>query len=91
MLFIINTDCHNKYDDMVGVPKNKGVYDNSYLSKKRSNKPITSSIEKNSYEIIQLSPDEPILFEYDAKHKKYEIRDTANNDNSNNILLIVPK
>jgi hypothetical protein len=77
---------------MVGTQKDKGVSDNGYWSKKkRSKKAITSSIEKNDYKIIQLNPGEPILFEYDTNHKKYEVRDTANNDNSNNILLIVPK
>ena len=71
---------------MVNTLKNKQVYHN-ILSK---NKNILSNRTKEeNYKVIDLDPKELIVFEYDSREKKYDIKNTANTRH-NNIILIVP-
>ena len=71
---------------MVNTLKNKQVYHNILFK----NKDILSNrTEAENYKVIDLDPNELIVFEYDSREKKYDIKNTANNQN-NNIILIVP-
>ena len=75
---------------MANTLRNKQVYSNNILFK---NKNILSNlIKEENYQVIDLDPNKPIMFEYDPKEKKYSIRNTANNhynNNNNSIRLIV--
>jgi hypothetical protein len=72
---------------MVNTLKNKQVYHNILFK----NKDILSNrTEEENYKVIDLDPNELIVFEYDSREKKYDIKNTANNHNNNNIILIVP-
>lgn len=71
---------------MVNTLKNKQVYHNILFK----NKDILSNrTEEENYKVIDLDPNELIVFEYDSREKKYDIKNTANNRH-NNITLIVP-
>jgi hypothetical protein len=75
---------------MVNTFRNKQVYCNNILLFKNSNI-LSNRIKKENYQVIDLDPNKPIMFEYDPKEKKYLIRNTANNHyNNNSIRLIVP-
>jgi hypothetical protein len=50
---------------------------------------LSNRTEEESYKVIDLDPSEMIVFEYDLREKKYDIKNTANNHH-NNITLIVP-
>ncbi|HEX2068351.1 MAG TPA: hypothetical protein VHF08_06580, partial [Nitrososphaeraceae archaeon] len=66
--------------------KNKQVYHNILFK----NKDILSNrTEEENYKVIDLDPNELIVFEYDSRKKKYDIKNSANN-HDNNIILIVP-
>ena len=74
---------------MVNKLKNKQVYRNNILFK--NNDILSNQIKEENYQVIDLDPNKPIMFEYDPKEKKYSIRNTANNHcNNNSIRLIVP-
>ena len=71
---------------MVNTLKNKQVYHNILFK----NKDILSNrTEEENYKVIDLDPSEMIVFEYDSREKKYDIKNTANNHH-NSITLIVP-
>ena len=73
---------------MVITFRNKRVYGNTILLFK-NNDLLLNPIKEN-YQVIDLDPNKPIMFEYDPKEKKYAIRNTANNHyNNNSIRLIV--
>lgn len=75
---------------MVITFRNKRVYGNTILLFK-NNDILSNPIKEENYQVIDLDPNKPIMFEYDPKEKKYAIRNTANNhDNNNSIRLIVP-
>ena len=75
---------------MVITFRNKRVYDNTILLFK-NNDILSNPIKEENYQVIDLDPNKPIMFEYDPKEKKYAIRNTANNHyNNNSIRLIVP-
>jgi hypothetical protein len=66
---------------MVNTFRNKQVYRNNILSNR---------VTEENYQVIDLDPNKPIMFEYDPKEKKYSIRNTANHHyNDNSIRLIV--
>ena len=74
---------------MVNKFKYKQVYCNNILFK--NNDILSNGIKEENYQVIDLDPNKPIMFEYDPKKKKYSIRNTANNQcNNNSIRLIVP-
>ena len=74
---------------MVNGFKNKQEYRNNILFK--NNDILSNRIKEENYQVIDLDPNKPIMFEYDPKEKKYSIRNTANNHyNNNSIRLIVP-
>jgi len=66
--------------------KNKQVYPNILFKNKNI---LSNRTEEQNYKIINLDPNELIIFEYDSRENKYDIKNTANNHN-NNIILIVP-
>ena len=72
---------------MVNTLKNKQVYHNILFKNKNI---LSNRTEEQNYKIIDLDPNELIVFEYDSREKKYDIKNTANNHNNNNIILIVP-
>ena len=75
---------------MVNTFRNKRVYGNTILLSK-DNDILSNPIKEENYQVIDLDPNKPIMFEYDPKEKKYAIRNTANNRyNNNSIRLIVP-
>lgn len=75
---------------MVNTLRNKQVYSNNILLFK-NNDTLSNRIKEENYQVIDLDPNKPIMFEYDPKEKKYAIRNTANNHyNNNSIRLIVP-
>lgn len=71
---------------MVNMLKNKQVYPNILFKNKNI---LSNRTEEQNYKIINLDPNELIIFEYDSRENKYDIKNTANNHN-NNIILIVP-
>jgi hypothetical protein len=71
---------------MVNTLKNKQVYHNILFKNKEI---LSNRTEEENYKVIDLDPNELIVFEYDSREKKYDIKNTANNHN-NNIILIVP-
>jgi hypothetical protein len=71
---------------MVNTLKNKQVYPNILFKNKNI---LSNRTEEQNYKIINLDPNELIIFEYDSRENKYDIKNTANNHN-NNIILIVP-
>jgi hypothetical protein len=74
---------------MVNKFKNKQVYCNNILFK--NNDILSNWFKEENYQVIELDPNKPIMFEYDPKEKKYSIRNTANNYYNNySIRLIVP-
>jgi hypothetical protein len=74
---------------MVNKFKNKQVYRNNILFK--NNDILSNWFKEENYQVIELDPNKPIMFEYDQKEKKYSIGNTANNYyNNNSIRLIVP-
>ena len=74
---------------MVNKFKDKQVCRNNILFK--NNDLLSNWIKEVNYQVIDLDPNKPIMFEYDPKKKKYSIRNTANNHyNNNSIRLIVP-
>ena len=73
---------------MVNKFKNKQVYRNNILFK--NNDTLSNRFKEENYQVIDLDPNKPIMFEYDPKEKKYSIGNTANNHyNNNSIRLIV--
>ena len=75
---------------MVITFRNKRVYGNTILLFK-NNDILSNPIKEENYQVIDLDPNKPIMFEYNPKEKKYAIRNTANNRyNNNSIRLIVP-
>jgi hypothetical protein len=75
---------------MVTTFRNKRVYGNTILLFKNNDIPL-NPIKEENYQVIDLDPNKPIMFEYDPKEKKYAIRNTANNHyNNNSVRLIVP-
>ncbi len=72
---------------MVNTLKNKQVYHNILFKNKNI---LSNRTEEENYKVIDLDPNELIVFEYDSREKKYDIKNTANNHNNNNIILIVP-
>ena len=75
---------------MVITFRNKRVYGNTILLFK-NNDILSNPIKEENYQVIDLDPNKPIIFEYDTNEKKYAIRNTANNHyNNNSIRLIVP-
>ena len=72
---------------MVNTLKNKQVYHNILFKNKNI---LSNRTEEQNYKVIDLDPNELIVFEYDSREKKYDIKNTANNHNNNNIILIVP-
>ncbi len=75
---------------MVNKFKNKQVYRNNVLLFK-NNDILSNRIKEENYQVIDLDPNKPIMFEYDPKEKKYSIRNTADNHyNNNSIRLLVP-
>jgi hypothetical protein len=75
---------------MVITFRNKRVYGNTILLFK-NNDILSKPIKEENYQVIDLDPNKPIMFEYDPKEKKYAIRNAANNHyNNNSIRLIVP-
>ena len=71
---------------MVNTLKNKQVYHNILFK----NKDILSNrTEEENYKVIDNDPNELIVFGYNSREKKYDIKNTANS-NHNNIILIVP-
>lgn len=75
---------------MVIIFRNKRVYGNTFLLFK-NNDILSNPIKEENYQVIDLDPNKPIMFEYDPKEKKYAIRNAANNHyNNNSIRLIVP-
>jgi hypothetical protein len=74
---------------MVNTLRNKQVYRNNILFK--NNDVLSNRINDENYQVIDLDPNKPIMFEYDPKEKKYVIRNNANNHyNNDSIRLIVP-
>jgi hypothetical protein len=71
---------------MVNTLKNKQVYSNILF---KNINILSNRTEEQNYKIINLDPNELIIFEYDSRENKYDIKNTANNHN-NNIILIVP-
>ena len=71
---------------MVNTLKNKQVYHNILFKNKNI---LSNRTEEQNYKVIDLDPNELIVFEYDSREKKYDIKNTVNNHN-NNIILIVP-
>lgn len=71
---------------MVNTLKNKQVYPNILF---KNINILSNRTEEQNYKIINLDPNELIIFEYDLRENKYDIKNTANNHN-NNIILIVP-
>ena len=71
---------------MVNTLKNKQVYHNILFKNKNI---LSNRTEEQNYKVIDLDPNELIVFEYDSMEKKYDIKNSANNHN-NNIILIVP-
>lgn len=71
---------------MVNMLKNKQVYPNILFKNKNI---LSNRTEEQNYKIINLDPNELIIFEYDSRENKYDIKNTAN-DHNNNIILIVP-
>jgi hypothetical protein len=71
---------------MVNKSKNKQIYHNILFKNKNM---LSNRTEEESYKVIDLDPSEMIVFEYDLREKKYDIKNTANNHH-NNITLIVP-
>lgn len=71
---------------MVNTLKNKQVYPNILF---KNINILSNRTEEQNYKIINLDPNELIIFEYDSRENKYDIKNTANNHN-NNIILIVP-
>ena len=71
---------------MVNTLKNKQVYHNILFKNKNI---LSNRTDEENYRVIDLDPNELIVFEYDSREKKYDIKNTANNRN-NNIILIVP-
>ena len=71
---------------MVNTLKNKQVYHNILFKNKNI---VSNRTEEENYKVIDLAPNEQIVFEYDSREKKYDIKNTANNRH-NNIILIVP-
>ena len=69
---------------MVNTLKNKQVYHNILFKNILSHR-----TKEENYKVIDLDPNELIVFEYDSREKKYDIKNTANNRH-NNIILIVP-
>ncbi len=72
---------------MVNTLKNKQVYHNILFKNKNM---LSNKTEEENYKVIDLDPNELIVFEYDSREKKYDIKNTANNRHNNNIILIVP-
>ena len=74
---------------MVNTLRNKQVYRNNILFK--NNDVLSNRINDENYQVIDLDPNKPIMFEYDPKEKKYVIRNNANKHyNNDSIRLIVP-
>jgi len=74
---------------MVNKFKNKQEYRNNILFK--NNDILSNWFKEENYQVIELDPNKPIMFEYNPTEKKYSIRNTANNYyNNNSIRLIVP-
>ena len=71
---------------MANTLKNKQVYPNILFKNKNI---LSNRTEEQNYKVIDLDPNELIVFEYDSREKKYDIKNTANNRH-NNIILIVP-
>ena len=71
---------------MVSTLKNKQVYHNILFKNKNI---LSNRTKEENYKVIDLDPNELIVFEYDSKEKKYDIKNTASNRH-NNIILIVP-
>ena len=71
---------------MVNTLKNKQIYHNILFKNKNI---LSNRTEEENYKVIDLDPNELIVFEYDSREKKYDIKNTANNRH-NNIILIVP-
>lgn len=71
---------------MVNTLKNKQIYHNILFKNKNI---LSNKTEEESYKVIDLDPSEMIVFEYDSREKKYDIKNTANNHH-NNITIIVP-
>jgi hypothetical protein len=71
---------------MVNTLKNKQVYHNILFKNKNI---LSNRTDEENYKVIDLDPNELIVFEYDSREKKYDIKNTANKHN-NNIILIVP-
>ena len=71
---------------MVNMLKNKQVYPNILF---KNINILSNRTEEQNYKIINLDPNELIIFEYDLRENKNDIKNTANNHN-NNIILIVP-
>jgi hypothetical protein len=75
---------------MVNTFRKKQVYGNNILLFK-NNDTLSNRIKEENYQVIDLDPNKPIMFEYDPKEKKYSIKNTSNNHyNNNSIRLIVP-
>ena len=73
---------------MVNKFKNKQVYRNNILFK--NNDTLSNRFKEEKYQVIDLDPNKPIMFEYDPKEKKYSIGNIPNNHyNNNSIRLIV--
>ncbi len=60
---------------MVNKFKDKQVCRNNILFK--NNDILSNRIKEVNYQVIDLDPNKPIMFEYDPKKKKYSIRNTA--------------
>jgi hypothetical protein len=74
---------------VVNTLRNKQNYRNNILFK--NNNVLSNGIKEENYQVIDLDPNKPIMFEYDPKEKKYAIRNNANNHyNNDSIRLIVP-
>jgi hypothetical protein len=75
---------------MVNTFRKKQVYHNNILFKNKNKNILSNRIKEENYQVIDLDPNKPIMFEYDPKEKKYAIKNAANSHyNNNSIRLIV--
>ena len=56
---------------MVNISKNKQIYHNILFKNKNM---LSNRTEEESYKVIDLDPSEMIVFEYDLREKKYDIK-----------------